>query len=271
MSQPGDPLPFLSGTLTFLFTDIEGSTRLWESFPEEMRLALARHDALLRQVVSHRQGQVFKTVGDAFCVVFDDPVNTVAAAKEAQAALASETWPEHTPIRVRMALHTGPVESRDNDYFGPPLNRVARLLSTAHGGQTLLSQNTSSLVVTNLPERASLRDMGVHQLKDLASPEHIYQLEHPELPSQFPPIRSLSTHPNNLPQQVTQFIGREKETVAVRELLGQTRLLTLTGAGGTGKTRLALQVAAELLERFPDGTWLVELASLSSRVRCLRQ
>ncbi|MBB6048688.1 adenylate/guanylate cyclase domain-containing protein [Armatimonas rosea] len=264
MSQPGDPPPFSSGTLTFLFTDIEGSTRLWEAFPQEMGAALARHDTLLRGIVQEGGGYLFKTVGDAFCVAFDDATRAVLTASKAQQVLGAEPWPESTPLKVRMALHTGAVESRDNDYFGPPLNRIARLLSTAHGGQTLLSQSTAQLVLGTLTGPESLRDLGIHQLKDLTSPEHVYQLEHPELTASFPPIKSLSTHLNNLPQQVTQFIGRERETVAVRELLQQTRLLTLTGAGGTGKTRLALQVAAELLERFPDGIWFVELAPLDT-------
>ena len=251
------------GTLTFLFTDIEGSTRLWENFPGEMRVALARHDALLREVVTRQKGHVFKTIGDAFCVAFDAATDALNAALDAQHALAAEPWPENTPIKVRMALHTGAVESRDNDYFGSTLNRVARTLATAHGGQVLLSHTTQEQVRNSLPASVTLRDLGLHQLKDLARPETLYQVEQPGLPSDFPRIRSLSTFPNNLPQQVTPFIGREREATELKALLQKNRLLTLTGSGGTGKTRLGLQVAAELLEQFPDGVWFVELAPLS--------
>uniref|UniRef100_UPI00286C3B4E adenylate/guanylate cyclase domain-containing protein n=1 Tax=Armatimonas sp. TaxID=1872638 RepID=UPI00286C3B4E len=251
------------GTVTLLFTDIEGSTKLWEAHPEAMRLALARHDALLHEAIAAAEGTVFKTIGDAFCAAFATAPNGLAAALAAQLALAAEPWPEQVPIKVRMALHTGAVESREGDYFGPPLNRVARLLATGHGGQTLLTQAAQELVRDSLPPTATLRELGVHQLKDLARPEQVYQLQYPRLPESFPALKSLSTHPNNLPQQVTSFIGREKELVEVQERLAQTRLLTLTGAGGSGKSRLSLQAAADLLERFPDGVFLVELAPLA--------
>nr|WP_309687465.1 adenylate/guanylate cyclase domain-containing protein [Armatimonas sp.] len=251
------------GTVTLLFTDIEGSTKLWETHPEQMRLALARHDALLREAIEAQNGYVFKTIGDAFCAAFATAPEALAAALAAQLALLAEPWPEPTSIKVRMALHTGAVESRDSDYFGPPLNRVARLLATGHGGQTLLTQATQELVRDSLPPTATLRDLGVHQLKDLARPEQVYQLQRPGLPESFPALKSLSTHPNNLPQQVTSFIGREKELVEVQERLAPTRLLTLTGAGGSGKSRLSLQAAADLLERFSDGVFLVELAPLA--------
>ena len=187
MSQPGDPPHFSSGTLTFLFTDIEGSTRLWETFPQEMGAALARHDTLLREIVQDGGGYIFKTIGDAFCVAFDDATRAVLTASKAQQVLAIEPWSENTPLKVRMALHTGAVESRDNDYFGPPLNRIARLLSTAHGGQTLLSQSTAQLVLGTLTGLESLRDLGIHQLKDLTSPvarrqprrhQHLHRPQH---------------------------------------------------------------------------------------------
>jgi predicted ATPase/class 3 adenylate cyclase/Tfp pilus assembly protein PilF len=254
---------FPTGTVTFLFTDIEGSTLLWEAQPEEMRTALARHDALVREAIVSANGYVFKTVGDAYCAAFAMAPDAVSAALMVQMALNGERWPEETPIKVRMALHTGAVEIRDGDYFGPALNRVARLLSTGHGGQTLLSQTTYDLVRDTLPDAASLRDLGAHQLKDLARPEQVYQLQHPGLLGEFPPIKSLSTHPNNLPKQLTSFIGRQKEIAEIEALLVRTRLLTLTGSGGSGKTRLSLQVAADSLEQFPDGAWFVELASLS--------
>ncbi|WP_394793811.1 ATP-binding protein [Armatimonas sp.] len=251
------------GTITFLFTDIEGSTRLWEEHPETMRLALARHDALLREAIKKARGSIFKTLGDAFCAAFHTAPDALSAALTIQRALVAAHWSEQLPLKVRMALHTGEAESRDNDYFGQPLNRVARLLSAAHGDQVLLSQTTYELVREGLPGGVSLHDLGSHQLKDLARPEQVYQLQHLELPDHFPPIKSLSTHPNNLPQQVTSFIGREKELADIKTQLQHSPLLTLTGSGGCGKTRLSLQVAADSLEQYPKGAWLVELASVS--------
>ncbi len=248
-----------------MFTDIEGSTRLWESYPTEMSVALAKHDALLRHAIEAQRGYVFKTVGDAFCAAFPTAPEALTAALEAQLALAQESWLTPSPIKVRMALHTGAVESRDNDYFGQPLNRVARLLSTGYGGQSLLSQVTYNLVRDSLPIQTALKDLGEHRLKDLARPEQIYQLVHPGLMSEFPPLKSLDSVslPNNLPQQVTSFIGREKELARIQEALTRSRLLTLTGAGGSGKSRLSLQAAADALETYPDGAWLVELAPLA--------
>lgn len=252
-----------SGTITLLFTDIEGSTKLWEAHPEAMGIALARHDALLREAIEVHAGLVFKTIGDAFCAAFATAPEALAAALTAQLALAQESWPEPITLKVRMALHTGAVESRDKDYFGLPLNLVARLLATAHGKQTLLTQATQEQVRESLPLQVTLRDLGTHQLKDIAQPEQIYQLQHPDLANRFPPLKSLSTHPNNLPQQATSFIGREKELTDIETLLANTRLLTLTGSGGSGKSRLSLQLATNVLERFPDGAFLVELAPLS--------
>jgi predicted ATPase/class 3 adenylate cyclase len=258
---PNSALP--TGAVTFLFTDIEGSTRLWETHPEAMRVALARHDALIRSVIVDANGYVFKTVGDAFCAAFATATDAVFAALSAQRALDAEPWPEQTRIKVRMALHTGAAESRDGDYFGPSVNRVARLLSTGYGGQILLSQATYELCRDALPEATSMRDLGAHRLKDLGRPEQVYELQGPGRRSDFPPIRSLSTHPNNLPRQLTTFIGREKEISELEALLVKNRLLTLTGSGGSGKTRLGLQVAAESLAQFPDGAWFVELAQVA--------
>jgi len=252
-----------TGTVTFLFTDIEGSTKLWEAHPEVMCVALARHDALMRAVIEAANGCVFKTVGDAFCAAFAVAHDAVAAALEAQIALNAEPWPRETPIKVRIALHTGAVETRDDDYFGQPLNRVARLLSTGCGGQTLLSQATYELSRDSLPEGISLRDLGAHHLKDLARPEQVFELRHHGLPGDFPPIKSLSTHPNNLPEQLTSFIGRDTEIAEIEGLLTKTRVLTVTGSGGSGKTRLCLQVAAHSFEQFPDGVWFVEFAPLA--------
>ena len=258
------PLP-PTGTVTFLFTDIEGSTRLWEAHPDAMRSALARHDDLLRQSIENNSGFVFKTVGDAFCAAFPTANQAVEASLVAQVALAAEIWSLPTPLSVRMALHTGACEERDGDYFGQPINRVARLMAAGHGGQVILSDVTRELVRDALPPNASLQNLGKHRLKDLGRPEHVHQLLHPALLANFPPLRSLDNLalPNNLPQQTTSFIGREKQVEEVKALLEQSHLMTLAGAGGAGKSRLSLQVAADVLDQFPDGVWLVELAPLS--------
>src|SRR5215207_7851027 len=256
-----------SGTVTFLFTDIEGSTKLWERSPQAMQRALARHDQILRDAVEDLGGCVFKTIGDAFCCAFSTTTDALEAALEAQRALLTkEGWPEETgPLRVRMALHTGTTEERDGDYFGPPVNRVARLLSAAHGGQVLLSLATQELVRDQLPLDVELRDLGEHRLKDLFGPERVFQLVAPGLPAEFPPLRTLEGHPNNLPLQPTPLVGREREVSEIAERLRSegVRLLTLTGPGGTGKTRLALQSAAELLEEFDDGAFFVALAAIT--------
>lgn len=252
-----------TSTVTFLFTDIEGSTKLWEEHGDAMHTVLARHDALVRQAIESNHGFVFKTVGDAFHAAFQIAPDAIAAALAAQRALDTERW-DKTPIRARMALLTGVAEERDGDYYGPPLNWIARLLTSGHGGQVLLSQATYELVRRDrLPEGVTLRDLGEHQLKDLIRPEHIYQIVAADLPSEFPPLKTLDTLPNNLPIQLTSFIGREKEILEIKRLLGATRLLTLTGAGGAGKTRLSLQVATDLLDGFKDGAWFIELAPLS--------
>jgi predicted ATPase/class 3 adenylate cyclase/Tfp pilus assembly protein PilF len=254
-----------TGTLTFLFTDIEGSTRLWEHDAPAMKAALARHDELLRRALEEHGGYVFKTVGDAFCCAFPTASDALEAALDTQRLLLKERWAESGQLRVRMALHTGAAEERDGDYFGPPLNRVARLLSAAHGSQVLLSLPTQELVRDQLPTGTTLRDVGEHRLKDLFRPERVFQLSAPELPSEFPPLRTLDAYRNNLPLQPTPLVGREKELSEVSDLLGgeATRLLTLTGPGGTGKTRLALQAAADLLDDFPDGTFFAQLATLT--------
>ena len=265
MPSGGTELPARppAGTVTFLFTDVEGSTQHWEEQPDAMRGALARHDALLREAIGVHDGYIFKTVGDAFCAAFGSAADALAAAVAAQRSLREEPWPEATTLRVRMALHTGVAEERGGDYFGPPLNRVARLLAAGHGGQVLLSEVTAGLARDSLPANAELLDLGEHSLKDLARREPIFQLAHPDLPAEFSPLRTLDTLPNNLPRQLTSFIGREREIAEVKRLLTATPLLTLTGAAGAGKTRLALQVAAELLETYRDGVWLVELSPLT--------
>ena len=262
-----------SGTVTFLFTDLEGSTQLWERHPAAMRAALARHDARLRQAIEVAGGHVVKTTGDGCHAVFATAHDGLAAALAAQLALAAEAWDEIKPdaLRVRMALHTGEVEMRAGDYYGGAVNRAARLMAVAHAGQVLLSAVTAGLTAEQMPPGTSLRDLGEHRLKDLTQPEHVFQLVGPGLQAVFPPLRSAGASLNNLPVQLTSFIGRERELAEVRNLLAGTRLLTLTGPGGTGKTRLALQAAAEVLAHvgaeglpaFAGGVWLVELAPLA--------
>jgi predicted ATPase/class 3 adenylate cyclase len=271
-----------TGTVTFLFTDIEGSTRLWEAHPDSMRSAVERHDALLRATIEAHDGHVFKTVGDAFCAVFTRPSNAVAAAVDVQREIAAQFGDsvaahetdvgaatdstengDAVVLRVRIALHTGTADERDRDYFGPPVNRVARLLGIAHGGQIILSDVTRRTLAGGLPAGIALKDLGQHRLKDLLEAEPVQQVTHDDLRSSFPPLRSLQLFRHNLPCQLTSYIGREKEVADVERLLSSARLVTLIGAGGMGKTRLSLQVAANVIEDYPDGVWLVELAALT--------
>ena len=239
---------------------------MWEKSPQTMRTALVRHDGVLRSAIESNGGHVFKTMGDAFCAAFSSAPEALRAALSAQRTLlVDETWGEAGALLVRMALHTGSAEESDGDYFGPPLNRVSRLLSAAHGGQTLLSSPAQELVRDQLPVGAQLRDLGEHRLKDLARPERVFELLAPELPAGFPPLRTLESRPNNLPMQPTPLVGREREVEDIRGrlLAPEVRLLTLTGPGGTGKTRLALQAAADLLEEFEDGVFFVALAAVT--------
>ncbi len=254
-----------TGTVTFLFTDIQGSTSLWQDDPEAMETALRRHDEILRKAVAQGGGYVFKTVGDAFCCVFSKAEDAVRSALAAQLVLQEEPWGTPRPIRVRMSLHTGAARERDDDYFGPTVNRVARIESLAHGGQVVMSRVTAELVRDLLPEGVRLEEKGAHRLKDLARPEEIFQLIHPDLPSKFPPLRSMDILPNNLPIQSTPLIGREKEIRALLDLFEdpECRLVSLVGPGGMGKTRIALQVAADLVDRHRDGTWFVDLSSVT--------
>ncbi|HJZ48386.1 MAG TPA: adenylate/guanylate cyclase domain-containing protein, partial [Roseiflexaceae bacterium] len=289
-ATPALPLP--SGTVTFLFSDIEASTRLWAQDPQRMGAAIARHEAILHAVITAGGGVVFKTVGDALYAAFASALDAVRAAVDGQRAIAAEPWDTSTPLQVRMGLHSGVVEARNGDYFGLPLSRIARLLAAGHGGQILLSQTIQELVREQLAPELTLRHLGRYQLKDLSDPQHIFQLLAPNLPADFPPLKTLEVHHTNLPAQPTPLIGRAQEVAAVAALLLRpgVRLLTLAGPGGVGKTRLALQVAADLLDAhprllpapsemasgpalsvvegdaglFPDGVWFVALASLST-------
>ncbi|MGA8533724.1 MAG: adenylate/guanylate cyclase domain-containing protein [Candidatus Tumulicola sp.] len=251
-----------TGTVTFLFSDIEGSTARWEHDREAMEPALARHDALMYAALEARDAYVFKTVGDEFCAAFATAPDAIAAALDAQRALAAADFAAVDGLRVRMALHTGSAAERDGDYFGPTVNRVARLLAIGHGGQVLVSGVTTDLVQGALPGQTSLRDLGEHRLKDLARPEQVYQLLSPDLAADFPPLLSLGILPNNLPLQLTTFVGREAEIGAIISLIEKYRLVTLVGSGGVGKTRLSLQVAANLLDGSGDGVWFIELAPI---------
>jgi predicted ATPase/class 3 adenylate cyclase len=249
---------------TYLFTDIEGSTRLWETEPDKMRPALARHDAIVRTSVEGNRGTVVKMSGDGVHAVFADPLDAVRATLELQRTLVElEPTTERVALQVRCGMHAGVDERRDNDFFGSGVNRAARIMSVAHGGQVLLSQAVAALVGDRLPDGVSLLDLGSVRLRDLANPERVYQVVHPQLRQVFPALRSLEARPNNLPQQVSSFVGRERELADIRNQLGNTRLLTLFGAGGLGKTRLSLQVAAEVLDDYSDGVWLVDLAPMT--------
>ena len=248
-----------------MFTDIEGSTKMWERDRATMQAALVRHDEILRSVTEEHGGYVFKTVGDAFCCTFSMAPDALEAALEGQRALLSSEWGQGGHLRVRITLHTGAAEERDGDYFGPPVNRVARLLSAAHGGQVLLTLAAQEMVRDHLPADTTLLDLGERRLKDLFRPERVFQLIAPGLPSGFPPLRTLEDHPNNLPLQPTPLVGREREVAEVvdRVRSEEARLLTLTGPGGTGKTRLALQAGADLLEEFEGGVYFIVLATIT--------
>lgn len=251
--------------ITYLFSDVEGSTRLWETEPERIGPALARHDRLARAIVESHGGRVVKMTGDGLHAAFGDPALAVDAVIEMQLALAHPEEPQVLPLAVRCGLHLGMDQQRDGDYFGPAVNRAARVMAAAHGGQVLLSRAVAERVRMRLPDGVTLRDLGLARLRDLISAEQLFQLVHPRLRSDFPPLRSLASTPNNLPQQLNSFVGRLRELDEVRAMLAYptVRLLTLLGMGGLGKSRLSLQAAAEVLDDFPDGVWFIELAPLS--------
>jgi predicted ATPase/class 3 adenylate cyclase len=252
------------GTLTFLFTDIEGSTRLWEREPLAMRATVARHDALLVRTVEKYAGRVVKTTGDGMLAVFESAHEAAQAAVAIQRTLRDEPWAASIgQLRVRAALHTGTAELREGDYFGTAVNRTARLLSAGHGGQTLLSQSTQELLQDHLPTETQLLYLGEYRLRDLTRPERIYQLNASDLPADFPPLRTRSLRPSNLPAELSSFIGRERELSELEHLLGSARLVTLTGPGGAGKTRLSQRVAASIAGIYADGVYFVALAATS--------
>ncbi|HET9001404.1 MAG TPA: tetratricopeptide repeat protein, partial [bacterium] len=252
-----------TGTVTFLFTDIEGSTRLLQETGDRYVEILGAYRSLIRAAIQEWGGREVDTQGDAFFIAFPRARDALSAAVAAQRAMSRHPWPENAAVRVRMGLHTGEALGTESGYVGMDVHRAARICAAAHGGQILLSQTTRDLAAERLPEGASLRDLGAHRLKDLAGPHHLFQVVAAGLLTGFPPLRSLDVLPNNLPSHLTSFIGREREIVEVKRLLATARLVTLTGAGGAGKTRLALHVAVSVLDGHPDGVWFVELAALT--------
>src|SRR5919108_207587 len=262
--RPSEPA---SRTLTFMFTDVEGSTRLWEQHRQAMKDALERHDSILRGAVEGSNGRVVKTTGDGFMAVFDSTVDGVGACLNAQRGLASERWGDTGPLRVRMGLHAGEAAAREGDYFGPTLNRTARIMSAGHGGQVLLSAAAAALVIDELPDRSTLRDLGEYQLKGLGRAERVFQLIHPDLEASFPPLVTPSHRRSLLPEQPSAFVGRVAELaeIAARLADDSVRLLTLTGPGGIGKTRLAICAAASEVDRFDHGVFFVDLSKTRDR------
>ncbi len=255
-----------AGTATFLFTEIEGSVRLWEADRDAMATGAARHDGIVREQVAAAGGQVFKTVGESHRAVFADPVAALSSAVAIQRAVGAEAWPSGLPIRVCMALHSGACTERDGDYVGPVVNRAARLLDVGHGGQVLVTAATYALLVDRLPGGIALWDLGEQRLRDLGRGERVFQVTGPGLAEEFAVLRSLDDPRlgHNLPSQATNFVGRAAELAELRALVsGGPRLVTIAGPGGIGKSRLALQVAADVLDGSGDGVWLVELAPVA--------
>src|SRR6266436_573771 len=268
-TRPGDhtSMPDLpTGTVTLLFTDVEGSTRLLQQLGEHYSKVLADCRHLLRSMFQQYNGHEVDTQGDAFFVAFARATDAVAAAAAIQRALVEHSWPSGTSVRVRIGLHTGEPMLTADGYIGMDVHHAARIMSAGHGGQILLSPTTRQLVEQHLPAGTYLQDLGEHRLKDLQRPSHLFQLSLEGLPANFLPLKTLDAHPNNLPIQPTPFIGREKEVASVTHLLRRpdVRLVTLSGPGGVGKTRLALQVAAELCDDFTDGVFVVALAPVNA-------
>ncbi|MGZ9234085.1 MAG: adenylate/guanylate cyclase domain-containing protein, partial [Anaerolineales bacterium] len=259
--------PKPSGTVAFLFTDIEGSTVLAQRHPDKLPALLTRHREILQRSIESHQGYIFQVVGDSFSAAFHSASDALGAALDAQIQLHYEDWGD-APIKVRMGIHTGIAELADDPNTQGPYSGYAtialtqRIMSVGHGGQILVSQTTYELARDTQMGDSQFIDMGEHHLKSILRPVRLYQLNAPRLPFQFPALKSLDYSPHNLPEQLTSFVGREQDIVEITNLLGSARLVTLTGSGGTGKTRLSLQVAAEQVGNFQDGVWLIELASL---------
>ncbi len=250
--------------VTHVFTDIEGSTRLWDTQPGPMGSALALHDALARRIIGIHGGRFVKTTGDGWHAVFDDPVDALGAACAFEIELPSTVQATGVPLRVRCGVHTGFGEARDGDFYGSEINRAARVMNAAHGGQVLVTQAVSDLIGDRLPAGLALRELGRIRLRDLASAERVFQLVHPSLPRAFPPPRGLDATPNNLPLLASSFVGRTGALAELAEALASHRLVTITGPGGIGKTRVALHLAADVLDHFDDGVWVVELARIDA-------
>jgi class 3 adenylate cyclase len=249
------------GTVTFLFTDLEGSTRRWEAHPGEMRDGLARHNTIVHGAVQSHGGVVFSTMGDGLAAVFASAREAVRAVLAAQQGLGAADWGKATgPLAARMGLLTDEGVLGGEHYLNQPLNRCARLMAAGHGGQALVSGATELLVRDDLPDGCALVDLGEHRLRDLARPVRIFQLAGPGLRAEFPPLRTLEAFAGNLPVQLSSFVGRDAELAGLATTMQQARLVTVTGPGGVGKTRLALQAAADQLPSFSDGAWLCELA-----------
>ena len=259
-----DSLP--EGVVTFLFTDVEGSTRLWEEAPDTMMDAIRQHDAAIEEAAAAHHGVPVRPrgEGDSRFIVFESAPEAVMGAAEMQRRLMTIDWATPRPLRVRASVHTGEADLQLGDYYGSAVNRAARLRGIAHGGQTVVSGATFELASDRLADDVTLVDLGPHRLKDLTRPEHVYQLDVAGLDSSFPPLASLNAFTNNLPQQLTDFVGRQTELEETKRLLGDTRLLTLLAPGGAGKTRLAIQAAADLIDEYPDGVFFVALADLGS-------
>ena len=255
-----------SGTVTFLLTDIEGSTRLWELRTAAMDSALERHNAILGEAFSGAGGHVItgRGEGDSVFAVFQSARQALSGAVEAQTRLQHEPWPEGVEVSVRMAMHTGEAELRNGEYHGhAAINRCGRLRALAHGGQVLISATTRDLVYHHLPAGIGLKSLGEHKLRDIELTEHIFQVVHSDLEDGFPPLTTAPRGSSNLPEQLTSFVGRERESAELKTLLERSRLVTITGSGGAGKTRMAIKVAGELLEAYEDGVCIAELASLA--------
>lgn len=248
--------------VTFLFSDVEGSTLRWERYPDAMSQALRRHDTIVQGAIDAHAGTIFKTLGDGFCALFERAADAIAAAVAAQRAISAEDWSAVGGLTIRIALHSGEAEQRDSDFFGPAVNRVARLLAAAHGGQIVLSRAAADAVRPSLPRDTECRPLGTFTLKDLHAPERIYQLVVPGLAADFKALRTLEAVPNNLPVQSTTLVGRRSDIAAVSDMLRRAHLVTIAGPGGAGKTRVALQCAADAIDRVEHGAWFVDLAPI---------